>query len=297
MWTNWSGGWRERWVVAGLVTWVPTMALLGVGLAEAILLWGMLVVVPWGLYLSDRRDRGGRQAAATYLAALLAVFAFALPRGPLAAAFTVPWLLVTVVLAAGGILRLAGPRLTARELGFVGARLLVWVGGWGVLFSRAGLRPLGFSDEIVLLTGIHFHYAGFALPILAGLTAGGWPGRLTSGIVWGVLAGVPLVGVGITISAWLELSAVLLLAAACLLLAAAQLRVGWQTGRPAVFALLAVSSMSLLGAMCLAGVYAWGEFWQQPRLDIPTMVRLHGVANAFGFTICGLLAWTLLRRT
>ena len=41
--------------------------------------------------------------------------------------------------------------------------------GWLVL-SRAGLRPEGFSHEIVELTGVHFHYAGFAATLMAALT-------------------------------------------------------------------------------------------------------------------------------
>jgi len=32
-----------------------------------------------------------------------------------------------------------------------------------------GLRPLEFQEIIVLLTAVHFHYAGFLLPIVTGL--------------------------------------------------------------------------------------------------------------------------------
>ena len=44
--------------------------------------------------------------------------------------------------------------------------------GWLVLY-RLGVRPLGFADVIVLLTGVHFHYTGFVLPIVAGMV-GRW---------------------------------------------------------------------------------------------------------------------------
>ena len=55
-------------------------------------------------------------------------------------------------------------------------------GGWTVL-AWGGLRPLGFAAPIVLLTAVHFHYAGFALPLLTGLAGrnlprGVWPARL-----------------------------------------------------------------------------------------------------------------------
>ena len=43
---------------------------------------------------------------------------------------------------------------------------------------------LGFGDTIVLLTAVHFHYAGFALLLLAGLAGR----RLRAGtpVVWGI---------------------------------------------------------------------------------------------------------------
>ena len=63
---------------------------------------------------------------------------------------------------------------------------------------RAGLRPLGFPDLIVLLTAVHFHYAGFALPVLTGLVARVLGGPAAGAACLGVIAGVPLVAIGIT---------------------------------------------------------------------------------------------------
>jgi YndJ-like protein len=56
---------------------------------------------------------------------------------------------------------------------------------------------------------------------------------------------------------------------------------------------LIVSAVSLLFAMVLAGIYAVGEFAQQYWLLIPQMARLHGMANALGFSLGGLWGWTL----
>ena len=59
-----------------------------------------------------------------------------------------------------------------------------------------------FSDAIVQLTAVHFHYAGFALPIVAGYAAS-YLGRspLVPALV---IIGVPATAVGITVGGWLE---------------------------------------------------------------------------------------------
>jgi hypothetical protein len=55
--------------------------------------------------------------------------------------------------------------------------------------------------------------------------------------------------------------------------------------------LFGVSGMSLAAAMTLAPLYAWGRFTGAPLLEIADMLPTHGAFNAFGFALCGLLAW------
>jgi hypothetical protein len=60
------------------------------------------------------------------------------------------------------------------------AALVYWpVGCLWLVISRAGVNPLGFSDDIVLLTAVHFHYAGFAALTMLGMT-----GRFAKGMVY-----------------------------------------------------------------------------------------------------------------
>ena len=46
--------------------------------------------------------------------------------------------------------------------------------------------------------------------------------------------------------------------------------------------------------MLLAAVYAYSIVFQKLIVDIPQMAMTHGVANAFGFALCGLTAWVLI---
>jgi YndJ-like protein len=60
--------------------------------------------------------------------------------------------------------------------------------------------------------------------------------------------------------------------------------------------LLRISALSLVAGMMLVGVYAVGEFTGRYWLLVPEMARFHGTANALGFALCGLLAWTFASR-
>ena len=79
------------------------------------------------------------------------------------------------------------------------------IGGAWLVASRLGIQPLGFGDTIVLLTAIHFHFAGFAAPLLAGFAGRAVRDRQTASQVvalaaTGIILGTPLVAAGITFS-------------------------------------------------------------------------------------------------
>jgi hypothetical protein len=165
------------------------------------------------------------------------------------------------------------------------------IGGAWFVASRLGLEPMGFHEPIVLLTAVHFHYAAYTALVWTGCTARRLPvstGRWAA--VTGVAVGTPLLAAGITFAPWLELLGALVLA----------LSLGWLAVhvvvaiRPPSFVdrlLLRTSAASLLVSMPLAVAYAWGQV-ATPLVSLDTMARLHGTANAFGFGLCGLLAWT-----
>lgn len=159
----------------------------------------------------------------------------------------------------------------------------------------------------MLLTAVHFHYAGFALPLLAGMVTGATPAtserfpRWRVGLVCdrvillGVIIGVPAVGVGISLSPHIEVVAALMLACASVGVAVRQLQWAWSAKNPTGLALAGVSSLALVSAMGLAGTYAVGEFLGQRWIEIPTMIHTHGAFNAFGFAACGLAAQSVVR--
>jgi hypothetical protein len=56
--------------------------------------------------------------------------------------------------------------------------------------------------------------------------------------------------------------------------------------------MLLLSSASVVAGMALAAMWALGEYPLQAFMDLGRMERYHGVLNALGFGICGLVGWT-----
>lgn len=293
-------------LMSGVALWVGAAWLFQLPLEATILLFAPLVLVGPALQLVAAALREAPERRIVWLArwlqwpaAVSLAISFAFPQGPAAGALAVPWLCVTLLLAASGTLALWRKRLRVDgNLGIAAALVLVAVGGGWAVLSRAGMRPQEFSHTIVLLTAVHFHYAGFVLPLLAGMTVNslnvdGPPRFVDRLMLLSIVAGVPLVGVGISLSGAIEVAAAMLLTLGCCLLAVRQVHAAFRFRDSIRMTLLLVSSLALVSAMVLAAVYAWGEFTGAAWIDIPTMIRTHGAFNAFGFAACGIAGHAL----
>jgi len=270
---------------------------------QCLLLLGPLVLVPLGLHLvqdDTGADGLGRLAAVSQAPAALAlVGASCLPPGWTAGLLALPWLLVTLLIAAWGVVRARRRRSAKRDLWCNIAFLYLAVGGGWVVFDRLGARPLDFAPVIVLLTGIHFHFAGFVLPLCTGLALRQRADVLTKVTAVMVIAGVPLVAAGIT-ATQLGWGSITESATACFLAtaggacAAIHLRLAWQESLPRKARLLFdLAGTALLFSMIFAGLYGLRFIVPLSWLDIPWMRAWPGTANALGFSLPALLGWAL----
>jgi hypothetical protein len=301
---------RSRSAPAGALAWAVGLLTLRPGWAEANLLLASLVIVPLGLGLvqsADLRDVSWPRRMAVRLqfpAALALMASVALPAGSAAALLAVPWLVTTGLVALHGLRRLRRGSHATWALCLDAGLLYLAVGGAWTVVARAGLRPLGFPDLIVLLTAVHFHYAGFALLVLAGLVARALGGPAAGAACLEVMAGVPLVAAGIADAQLapdilpprlLELAASSIMAASSILVGLLQVRLAARAGMAALArALMAISGLSLSVPMALAALYAPGSFEGVARVGIEAMLRYHGAVNALGFALLGLLSWHLI---
>ena len=180
-------------------------------------------------------------------------------------------------------------------------QLLLFVTAGSTMFRSIrslGMQVMDFEPTIVLLTAVHFHYAGFALPLLSGLAIRTMTQHhLVRLMILLIIVGIPLVGVGIAGDPLVEIIAVGILTAGCVGLALVQLGIALRCSLEPARGLLLVSSLSLLLGMLLAVIYGIGEYRGEQLLGIPLMIPLHGIANSAGFSLAGLYGWRVLRRS
>jgi len=302
----------------GLVLWASLLAWRWVAgafhefaLAESLFLLSPLVLVPLGLPMSRVPHRAGlrpRLFSAVLVLhglgalGLIAAFAGAGLPWQLRVALGVPYLLFSGAAALHGLVRLAGrSELLHEEVAIDFALLCLPVGAVWMLTYLADASLAGFRGLWVLLTAIHFHFAGFGLLLIVGAlgrrlwasrhsTPRAW--RLHPFLAWGLMASLPLLAAGIAGSRVIEVLGVACYVALLPALAVLLIRSALAPGPHGLArGLLVGAGIALLASTTLAAL--WGLF--RPSLvPLPTMVRFHGSLNAVGFVGLGLLALRLL---
>lgn len=216
------------------------------------------------------------------------------------------WLVVTVMIALMASHEFLNDRKSLARRVMLSGPIMLAIGGAWYAADRNVMRPFGFDFLIVRLTAAHFHFAGFVLPIATGLLLHHWPNparwlRVSS---IGVIAGVPLVATGITLTRmgaaveW-ECTFAAGFALCALVTGLAQVALAWQSRaqNAATRMMLAFSGLSLAAGMALALLYALRPWLPLPWLHLPRMWAWHGSINVFGFALPGMIAWLLWRRS
>jgi hypothetical protein len=261
------------------------------GLVGVLVALGMVVVVPLGL---RRLETAGLEPLRRLwpIVGAVAALALLLPRGPLAVLLVAPYAMACAAASACGLRRLARcRRLTPQELSALTATSSLSVAALSLVAERAGVELLGFSLAVHGLTVAHFHFAGFAAALLAGLTAGRVPSRVALLGAVAVPVGTATVALGHFTSRWTELGGAVVLTVGLL-------GTSWVAARrvaprlePVARRLLLVACWATPITMLLAVHFALGRATGLPHLSIPETAATHGVLNALGVGLCGLLAW------
>ncbi|WNF31484.1 YndJ family protein [Streptomyces sp. C11-1] len=265
-------------------------------LVNAIVMLGMLVVVPAGLRLTGLPELDRIRRLWPFFAAHGAL-ALWLPRGATATALAVCYALGTVLLA------LHAPRLAwrGRDLGPAGIALLTAlvspaVAAIALVAERSGHELFGFDLGILALTVPHFHFAGFAAALIAGLVCRICEGPAGRFAALSVPLGTLLVLVGYFLGDWAELAGAVVLTAGMWTVGLLTWRLGHAGDRDRTTRLLLLSSAAVLVAtMLLALSWALGEATGLPHPTLTWMAATHGLGNALGFALCSLLAWQRIR--
>ena len=261
-------------------------------LVHLLVMVGMLVIVPIGLRLLD--DPAARLARRVWpVGAACGATALWLPRGPAATTLATVYAMAAAVLCAYALGRPPRPRREwPAELAVLTALISPAVAAAALVAERAGYPLFGFKLTVLTLTVAHFHFAGFAAALIAGLQTHIAPGRPAALAALTVPAGTLLVLAGYFTAEVVEL-------AGALVLTAGMWTVGWLTWRYArgsapdrlTAALLGGSAAVLAASMVLAVSWALGEATGLPHPSLAWMAATHGVANALGFALCAMVGW------
>jgi hypothetical protein len=294
----------------GAATWSGFAVLAGVhrlhfGIIELLFLLAPLVIVPLGLELAhslDEKDivplatRRGIQVVATVAACV----SMTIPPGRTAALLALIWFLQCAVLTyarVGHWHKYCPISSRIADLAFVDLLL----GAAWLVVSRANWRPLGFQEPIILLTGVHFHYSGFAAALLASATLRSFEARGTD--AWSVrllLVAIVLlpfaVAAGFVFSPLLRLASAVALSLGVTAMAVVWLRLSRDFESVHARFFLRLAACAVMAALSLSSVYAVGEYFAKGWITVPRMANTHGVLNSLGFVLLGLLAWLTEQR-
>ncbi|MEU1279746.1 YndJ family protein [Streptomyces sp. NPDC005805] len=268
-------------------------------LVNLIVALGMLCVVPAGLRLIEPAP-GAAIRRAWPLFAVAGSVCLWLPRGTAAVALVGVYAAGTVLLACEAPRRLLrrGTPPGPAEAAVLTALVAPSVAAVALLAERSGTELLGFDLEILALTVPHFHYAGFAAALVAGLVCRASGGRLARFGALSVPAGTLLVLVGYFVDDWAELAGAVVLTAGMWAVALVTWRDVRGGGRDRVTRwLLGVSAAVLVATMLLALSWAVGQATGLPHPNLAWMAATHGLGNALGFALCSVLAWRRLKET
>ena len=298
--------------LGGGVVWLALVAsrlggLTRLTLIDLLFLLAPLVIAPLGLALIDFDESlpSSLLLVATRVqpvGAVLAVLAFLLPIGIPAAAMASGWLLVCAVAALGALAYLIQGRslhpvrlATAAAVGFM-AFGAIWL-----VLSRAGIAPIGLSPIIVEMTAVHFHFTGFAATLMAALLLTrlgqdrSLAGRAAIAAALLLVVGSPVLALGWATPVHLLQVAGAVLVATGVVATSSVLffRSGRLVAPTSARLLLRLSALAPLLPMVLAVEYSAGHVFGFPTLDIQGMALIHGDLNALGFSLLGLVGFSI----
>ncbi len=261
-----------------------------------------LVLLPlaWPLFGFGAGEEPGLKTAARLRlpAALALAAAYALDRGPLAAALTLPWLVWLGLAARAGFARIRREKWL-RPLEGLGADLALGfalVGGLTATAERAGLGAAAWLAPLAW----HFHGVGGLLPLVAGLVQRElFFLRLASRALVGAVLGVPTMALGMTVTHFggrvgVEAGAGCGLALAGMAVAVLQVRLALDARKQAVRTrwLLGGGGTALFFGMVLTAAHALrGSALAAPWVSQPHVPLLQAALLALGFGLVGTLAW------
>jgi uncharacterized protein (UPF0548 family) len=276
-------------IIAAVLLWPGSF--MGHDYGKIPLLFAFFVMSPLVLavgsaYFAPSKWPSSSEVLLTFPAAVLAAVSLGMEQGLWAVLLGTPWLLGCLWVGWQG---------RRSPLAAAAGCLFLCVGGAWFWADRAGLQPMGFGDDIVRLTALHFHYAGFALPVLAAILEQIHRDKVTRVAALGTVLGVPLTAVGITATQYHwgpvpETVAAVVMSLSGMLTGVGLLRIA-VSSRNMIFG---IAGTTLLFTMTLSLTYGLRVYLPSLAIDLDRMRAIHGSLNglvALPLAFLGLWYW------
>jgi YndJ-like protein len=231
-------------------------------------------------------------------ATLFLAFSFILEQGLVAGILALPYFLWCLTILIRAIFPI---HFSLKHLCLVITWSFLTNAATWLIFDRFNYQPFGFSEWIVLLTGAHFHYAGFTLMASLSLLFNDNPTHfLIKTTIWSVIIGAVLTALGITTTQlglphFIETIAAVWMALSGVLSGFIFIRFSFKE-KGLTQKLWFLGGFCLLLGMILAFCYAIRPLYPISILTIPFMQAVHGSLNALGFGTLTLVGFGLKKR-
>ncbi len=259
---------------------------------QSLLIAAPLWIIPLALFL-DRKP--SILLWISLVSSLLFTISYQLEKGGIAAGLTIPWLGLVIYLAFRAFQQ-GSLSMNIIDMTKLAAYFYLPVGAIWAFVDRLGIPVLGYDPTIILLTAVHFHYAGFMLPLTAFWLAKVYPRNYLKYLNLGIIIGIPLVAIGISAThfqwpSWIEVAGVTIMACSGALLGLFYAGFGLMQKRTLPGILFIIGGLALFLGMALALCYGWRHVFLIEVLTIPWMYAIHGTCNALGFAVPIVIAW------
>jgi hypothetical protein len=208
--------------------------------------------------------------------------------------YSLLWFVFTGIVALYGLIRLAerGYRPieeTSIDMGMI----YLFLGGFWLFSYVADLKVMYFPKFIILLTAIHFHYSAFIIPIFIGFLGRKTVSNRTlySATTLVVIISPMLIAIGIAYSRMIEFLAVLIYVVAMYLYGVFVFKTTFQ--RKIAKILVSFSATILILTISFSLIYAYGRVEETVTISFNRMIFIHGVVNAVGVILPGLIGWIM----
>ncbi|RIW38417.1 hypothetical protein D3H55_02450 [Bacillus salacetis] len=290
----------DRNLAAGMVTVLVFLIFSpkdSVILVEGLLLFAVGVLIPLSFPLIDGTDRRGKLGRLQsfihkvyFLAPIFVLLAMMLDI----ASLYIVWCVFALGLGAAAAKRILERGVNIiEETAIDTAYLYLSLGSIWLLAYGMQVEVMGFSGIIVLLTAIHFHYSAFSIPLFAGLLKrkSATRQKLHNLVLLITIVSPMTIALGITYWNVLEFAAVSIYMASIILYGYLIFTSEWRTLAGRI--LISLSAGILLVTIVFSIIYSFGSVSGNNTLSITEMIFLHGIANALGVSLLGLIGWNI----